>query len=33
VSVAAAAGRQPWVLTFRRVGARWRLTAAARVLQ
>jgi hypothetical protein len=33
VSVAAAAGRQPWVLTFRRVGARWRLTGASRVLQ
>ncbi len=33
VSVAAAAGRQPWELTFRQVGARWRLTGASRVLQ
>jgi hypothetical protein len=33
VSVAAAAERQPWTLTFRRVGAGWRLTAAAPVLQ
>ena len=33
VSVAAAADRQPWTLTFRRPGGRWRLTAAAPVLQ
>jgi hypothetical protein len=33
VSVAAAADRQPWTLTFRRQGARWRLTGATRVLQ
>jgi hypothetical protein len=33
VSVAAAAEREPWALTFRRVGTRWRLTAASRVLQ
>jgi hypothetical protein len=33
VSVAAVADRQPWGLTFRRVGARWRLTGATRVLQ
>ncbi len=33
VSVAAAADRQPWALTFRRQGARWRLTGATRVLQ
>jgi hypothetical protein len=33
VSVAAAAERQPWTLTFRRLGARWRLTRAAPVLQ
>lgn len=33
VSVAAAADRQPWALTFRRAGAGWRLTAATRVLQ
>jgi hypothetical protein len=33
VSVAAVAGRRPWTLTFRRVGARWRLTGAAPVLQ
>jgi hypothetical protein len=33
VSVAAAADRQPWTLTFRRQGTRWRLTGAARVLQ
>jgi hypothetical protein len=33
VSVAAAAERQPWVLTFRHAGARWRLTAATPVLQ
>ena len=33
VSVAAAAEGQPWTLTFRRLGARWRLTGAARVLQ
>jgi len=33
VSVAAAADRQPWTLTFRRVGPAWRLTGAARVLQ
>lgn len=33
ISVAAAAERQPWTLTFRRQGARWRLTGATRVLQ
>jgi hypothetical protein len=33
VSVAAAADRQPWTLTFRRPGGRWRLTGATRVLQ
>ena len=33
VSVAAAADRHPWTLTFRRPGGRWRLTAAAPVLQ
>ena len=33
VSVAAAADRQPWTLTFRRPGGRWRLTAAGPVLQ
>jgi hypothetical protein len=33
VSVAAAADHKPWTLTFRRTGARWRLTGAARVLQ
>ena len=33
VSVAAAAEQQPWTLTFRRQGARWRLTGATRVLQ
>lgn len=33
VSVAAAADRKPWTLTFRRVGSAWRLTGAARVLQ
>jgi hypothetical protein len=34
VSIAAtAADRRPWALTFRRSGARWRLTAAAPVLQ
>jgi hypothetical protein len=34
VSVAATtAERQPWTLTFRRLGAGWRLTGAARVLQ
>jgi hypothetical protein len=33
VSVAAASERQPWTLTFRRQGARWRLTGATRVLQ
>jgi hypothetical protein len=33
VSVAAAAGRHPWTLTFRRPGGRWRLTAAGPVLQ
>jgi hypothetical protein len=33
VSVAAAADRQPWTLTFRRVGPGWRLTGASRVLQ
>jgi hypothetical protein len=33
VTVAAAADRQPWTLTFRRLGVRWRLTGAARVLQ
>jgi hypothetical protein len=33
VSVAAAADRQPWTLTFRRQGPSWRLTAATRVLQ
>jgi len=33
VSVAAAADRQPWTLTFRRHGADWRLTGATRVLQ
>ena len=33
VTVAAAADRQPWTLTFRRQGVRWRLTGAARVLQ
>jgi hypothetical protein len=33
VSVAAAAERQPWTLTFRRLGSRWRLTGASPVLQ
>jgi hypothetical protein len=33
ISVAAAADRQPWTLTFRRQGIRWRLTAATPVLQ
>lgn len=33
VSVAAVADREPWTLTFRRLGSRWRLTAATRVLQ
>jgi hypothetical protein len=33
VSVAAAADRRPWTLTFRRPGGRWRLTAARPVLQ
>ena len=33
VSVAAAAERQPWALTFRRAGGGWRLTAATPVLQ
>jgi len=33
VSVAAAAERRPWTLTFRRPGGRWRLTAARPVLQ
>lgn len=33
VSVAAVADRQPWALTFRQAGGRWRLTAATRVLQ
>jgi hypothetical protein len=33
VSVAAEADRQPWTLTFRRLGGRWRLSAASRVLQ
>jgi hypothetical protein len=33
VSVAAEADRKPWTLTFRRLGAGWRLTGAARVLQ
>lgn len=33
VVVAAGAEGQPWSLTFRRVGGRWRLTAASRVLQ
>ena len=33
VSVAAAADRHPWTLTFRRPGGRWRLTAAGPVLQ
>jgi hypothetical protein len=33
VTVAAAADRQPWTLTFRRQGVRWRLTGAVRVLQ
>jgi hypothetical protein len=33
VSVAAEADRQPWTLIFRRLGGRWRLTAASRVLQ
>jgi len=34
VSVAAVAdGQRPWALTFRRLGAGWRLTAASPVLQ
>ena len=33
VSVAAVADRQPWALTFRQTGARWRLIGATRVLQ
>jgi len=33
VSVAAVAARQPWTLSFRRAGPRWRLTGAAPVLQ
>lgn len=33
VSVAAAAEREPWTLTFRRRGGRWWLSAATRVLQ
>jgi hypothetical protein len=33
VSVAAVADRHPWELMFRLAGARWRLTAASRVLQ
>jgi hypothetical protein len=33
VSVAATAGRQPWTLTFRRIGLRWRLVGAGTVLQ
>jgi hypothetical protein len=33
VSVAAVADREPWALTFRLAGARWRLTGATRVLQ
>jgi hypothetical protein len=33
VSVAAVADRQPWTLTFRTAGGRWRLTSAIRVLQ
>jgi hypothetical protein len=33
VAVAAAADGEPWTLTFRRVGARWRLTGATPVLQ
>jgi hypothetical protein len=33
VSVAAVHDRQPWQLTFRRAGGRWRLTGASRVLQ
>jgi hypothetical protein len=33
ISVAAAADRQPWTLTFRRQGAGWRLTGATPVLQ
>ena len=33
ISVAAAADRQPWTLTFRRQGVGWRLTSATRVLQ
>jgi hypothetical protein len=33
VSVAAVADRQPWALTFRQAGGRWRLTGATRVLQ
>ena len=33
VSVAAVADRQPWTLTFRATGGRWRLTGATRVLQ
>jgi hypothetical protein len=34
VSIAAtSADRRPWSLTFRRAGARWRLTAAAPVMQ
>jgi hypothetical protein len=33
VSVAAVADRQPWTLTFRRNGARWRLAGAKPVLQ
>lgn len=33
VSVAAAADRAPWTLTFRRLAAGWRLTGATRVLQ
>jgi len=33
ISVAAAADRRPWTLTFRRQSAGWRLTGATRVLQ
>jgi hypothetical protein len=32
VSIAATGGREPWQLTFRRTGARWRLSAAGPVI-